>query len=228
MAGLRRFRYRTAWPCDDNPAIGGGPPGVAGAMRGDRVHRRSGGRLAFVLRGRPVAPGRPGRGLGLGGGGNGLPPAALACPALRLPGQCRLRGPRAQLPGVRAAQPARSRVQLAGDRHVRPAPRPRVVRARRGLRAAGARRAGGVLGRRRAFTSMAGGRSPVAPPKPTPPSPKPTGPPASSTSSCPGTSNVASTSAVLHDTVLNTLTALARAGPGDAAGVGAGAGGTWP
>ena len=150
MAGLRRFRYRTAWPCDDNPAIGSGPPGVAGAMRGDRVHRHSGGCLAFVLRGRPVAPGRSGRGLGLGGGGNGLPPAALACPALRLPGQCRLRGPRAQLPGVRAALPAWSRVQLAGDRHVRPAPRPRVVRARRGLRAAGARRAGGVLGRRRA------------------------------------------------------------------------------
>src|SRR2546430_17183549 len=78
MAGLRRFRHRTAWPCDDNPEVGGGPPGVAGAMRGDRVYRRAGSRPALVLHSRSVAFGWPGRGLGMGGGGNDIPAPALA------------------------------------------------------------------------------------------------------------------------------------------------------
>ncbi len=76
----------------------------------------------------------PGRGRGLGGSGSGLPAQTLALALSRLRGFRRLRGARARRAGVRAARRPRRRAQLAGHRHVGPAHRPRVVRARRAVR----------------------------------------------------------------------------------------------
>ena len=129
--GHPRFRHRTDWPRDDDPEVGHRPSRFGGALR--RASRTSRSRWPSGPRSMPLTPGgwpgpsrpSPGRRRSPSTCGGAGPPRCLACLD-----SAALRGARADRRGVRAARRPRPRLQLAGHRHVQPAHRARLVRAR--------------------------------------------------------------------------------------------------